>query len=170
MKQSQQTLNTFNSINLVIVIKILNRLLSEDSNFYQLSHQLFSIRLKSSMEKKEQEQSCWVLSDSPQCNIRQRADNRKEYALSVSLEFDASIAICTPLVSTDGDITVPITTIKQEWEAIWLENKHAKILTNLWEASLAKQITWLTSYFTSTTMKVICQHQQQYLSLHFTLT
>lgn len=110
------------------------------------------------MEKKEQEQSCWVLSDSPYCNVRHRADNKEEYALSISLEFYGSIAIRTPLVSTDGGIAAPITTIKQEWETIWLENKHETILTNLWEASLAKQITWFIKYFTGTTMKVICQH------------
>lgn len=51
------------------------------------------------MEKKEQEQSCWVLSDSPYCNVRHRADNRKENALPISSEVYASIAKCTPLVS-----------------------------------------------------------------------
>lgn len=110
------------------------------------------------MEKKQQEQSFWVLSDSSYCNVRHRADNRKEYALSIRLEFYASIAICTSLVSTDGGTTVPITTIKQEWETIWLKNKQAKTLTNLREASLAKQITWFITYVTSTTTKVICQH------------
>lgn len=110
------------------------------------------------MERKEQEEGCWVLSDSHYCNVRHRADNRKEYALSINSEFYASIAIRTPLVSTDGGVTVPITTIKQEWETIWLKNKQAEILTNPWEASLAKQITWFISYFTSTTTEVICQH------------
>lgn len=37
---------------------------------------------------------------------------------------------------TDGGVTAPITTIKHERETIWLKNKHVKILTNLWEASL----------------------------------
>lgn len=80
------------------------------------------------MEKKKREQSCWVSSDRSYCNVRYRADNRLEYALSIRLEFDASIAIHPSLVPTDGGTTVHIATIKLERETIWLKNNHAKIL------------------------------------------
>jgi len=70
------------------------------------------------MEKKRQEQNCWLFSDRSYCNVRYRADNKKEYALSIRLEFYASTAIHPSLVPTDGGTTVHTASIKQEWETI----------------------------------------------------
>lgn len=106
MKQSEQTLNAFNSINLIVVTEIHTEQDLEDFFFYLLSDKLLSIRLKSSVEKKEQEQSCWVLNDRPYCKASHRTDKGKEYALSIKLKFYASIAIHPSLVRTDGGTTV----------------------------------------------------------------
>lgn len=83
------------------------------------------------MEKKEQEQSCWVLSDSSYCNARHRADKRKEYALSIRLPFEASIAIHPLFAPTDGGTTIHITATRPEWETTELKNNHAKIPAHL---------------------------------------
>jgi len=87
--------------------------------------------LKSSKEKKKQEQSGWVLSDRSYCNLSYRADQRKQYATSVRLQCDASIVIHPLLAATDSGTTVHMVANKQEWETIWLKNSHAQIRAHL---------------------------------------